>query len=581
MEDSKQQNADVVDKNRFSFHALIFLGVLLFALTVTLAWYADSFPYQRQPKAGRPIIQFVVLSWIASAVSLVAIFVGLTVSRSQRLLSGSIVLFAIAFRLILVFSNPILEVDYYRYLWDGIAANQGVTPYKFAPVEILCGPADDPQLIGLQQYITDHPSAKKIVARVHFENFTTLYPPVSQVFFRLTTQLIPDDASVETHIVAIKLMLVLFDVGVILCLVWLISVLGKHPAWLIAYAWSPLVLKEISNGGHLDSIAIFFFTAGIAVFLWIVNRIQLPDKDSGNQPSGTDGSRAPIWVSAASGGLIALGIGAKLFPIVLVPALGVFMLVKRQLTHAIVFGISCLVISALALFPMIVHEKSPPEDVQAAIEIATGKAAPDSETNDGLAVFITGWRMNDAIFSFVYQNVEYDWGGKSPAWYVFVPNKKRIEWSQNLANEKFANGNAAYFVARLVTVALFALFYLWILFKIWKTESASDMANVLFLIMGVFFFLQPTQNPWYWLWAMPFVCFAKNRGWLFVSMALFVYYSRFWFQEKAETYRFWDVDYVGFDFYDHCVVWIEFLTIIGVLIAFRIFRPRIAADVNE
>ena len=52
--------------------------------------------------------------------------------------------------------------------------------------------------------------------------------------------------------------------------------------------------------------------------------------------------------------------------------------------------------------------------------------------------------------------------------------------------------------------------------------------ETLFLVLAVFFFLQPTENPWYWLWALPFVCFARNRAWLLVSCWLFVYYVRFW-----------------------------------------------------
>ena len=569
MDQSKTKNEEPLESRPFSFYALIFLGVLLLASTIAMAWLAGWFPYDGKP--GRPVVEVVFLAWIASAISLLAIFVGLKVSRSQRWLLGTIVLFAVSFRMILIFSNPILEVDFYRYLWDGIAANQGVSPYKFTPEAVLKSTASDEELERLQTIVSTRPSAWTIVSRVHFEKYTTLYPPVSQFFFRLTTVIVPDDASAYTHMVAIKFMLVLFDIGVIACLAWLISVLGKHPAWLIAYAWSPLVLKEIANGGHLDSIALFFFTAGVAVFLWIVKRVEPPDeKESPTASSGGEG--IPVWASASSGGLIGLGIGAKLFPVVLVPALFVFLVAKKQILHAIVFAVACVVISGLSLWPMLDHEESPPH-VVAAIPLAEGDVAVDGP-DDGLAAFITKWRMNDALFSFVYQNVEYDWGGKKPAWYVLVPNETRVKWSQQLANVKLANGNGAYFVARLVTVSLFALFYLWMLVKIWKSESANEMAGLLLLLMAIFFFLQPTQNPWYWLWVMPFVCFAKNPGWLFVSLALFVYYLRFWFQEMGQNYRFLGVDYVGIDFYDHCVVWIEFLCIIGVLLLFRFSTPK-------
>ena len=144
MDQSKTKNEEPLESRPFSFYALIFLGVLLLASTIAMAWLAGWFPYDGKP--GRPVVEVVFLAWIASAISLLAIFVGLKVSRSQRWLLGTIVLFAVSFRMILIFSNPILEVDFYRYLWDGIAANQGVSPYKFTPEAVLKSTASDEEL---------------------------------------------------------------------------------------------------------------------------------------------------------------------------------------------------------------------------------------------------------------------------------------------------------------------------------------------------------------------------------------------------------------------------------------------------
>jgi hypothetical protein len=60
-----------------------------------------------------------------------------------------------------------------------------------------------------------------------------------------------------------KLVIVLFDVGVV-GLVWmLLRLLGQNEGWFVAYAWSPLVIKEFANSGHLDSIAVFLTVASI------------------------------------------------------------------------------------------------------------------------------------------------------------------------------------------------------------------------------------------------------------------------------------------------------------------------------
>ncbi len=543
-------------------------GLLLIGLTAVLFWLAQFFPYGQHP--DRPIVPVVCVSWVASVVALCALFFGLRVKNNLKSLMGYIVLVAILTRLILVFSNPILEVDFYRYLWDGIAANSGVAPYKYSPDAVLRSTVDDPELKILQAVIQTNPSAHTIVSRVHFEQYTTLYPPVSQFVFRTTTALIPDDASVDVHIAGIKFVLVLFDLGVMVTLAWLLSIFNKHPAWLLAYAWNPLVLKEIANGGHLDSIAIFFMISGIAVFLWMASRWAgqaAENQHSEDDPEGPTSSDVTVRstsqssclaASASSGFLMACGVGAKLFPIIFMPAMLVSLWARGRRVSASVFGAACLLGTVLAMWPMINPTNKP-----VAVEISESETAPDK--TDGLAVFMTQWRMNDAIFSAIYQNVEYDWGEYGPAWYVVVPNETRVKWCQDLADVKLANGNPAYLVARLSTIALFGLSYLWILYRVWQTRSPDDLANLLFLTVGIFFYLQPTQNPWYWLWAMPLVCFAKNKGWLLVSLILFVYYVRFWFSEQEDSYQFLGRPYVGHDFFDHCIVWVEFALVLTIL----------------
>ena len=92
-------------------------------------------------------------------------------------------------------------------------------------------------------------------------------------------------------------------------------------------------------------------------------------------------------------------------------------------------------------------------------------------------------------------------------------------------------------------------------------ENKKAFLECLFLIIAAFFVLQPTQNPWYWTWAMPLIPFARNRGWLAVGSFLFLYYSRFWFKFAGIEYRFFGLDYSGAGTFDHCFVWVEHLGI--------------------
>ena len=107
-----------------------------------------------------------------------------------------------------------------------------------------------------------------ILKRIHYGEYSTIYPPVSQAVFFMTMKWFPATASVEAHIVFIKSVLVIFDLLVLALVVGLLRQMKIHIGWLILYAWNPLVVKEIANGGHLDSIAVFFMMLSIFCLLY-------------------------------------------------------------------------------------------------------------------------------------------------------------------------------------------------------------------------------------------------------------------------------------------------------------------------
>lgn len=46
---------------------------------------------------------------------------------------GLVLGFALLFRVVLLWSDPIQEDDFYRYLWNGKVVASGLNPYRFAP----------------------------------------------------------------------------------------------------------------------------------------------------------------------------------------------------------------------------------------------------------------------------------------------------------------------------------------------------------------------------------------------------------------------------------------------------------------
>jgi hypothetical protein len=123
--------------------------------------------------------------------------------------------------------------------------------------------------------------------RINHPHVRTVYPPVAEIVFALSASLAPD------NVIFMKTVIVLFDVGALVLLCFLLRHLGLPPERMVVYAWCPLALKEFANSGHLDAIALFFATASVLAWL-----------------------RRRPWLGL---GLLAVATGAKLYPLVLLP----------------------------------------------------------------------------------------------------------------------------------------------------------------------------------------------------------------------------------------------------------------------
>ncbi|MEM6354116.1 MAG: hypothetical protein AAF844_00330, partial [Pseudomonadota bacterium] len=88
----------------------------------------------------------------------------------------TLVVTGIAMRLVFFASQPILELDYLRYLWDGAAVAAGLNPYAVAPSEAVFGLAGP----DWDAFVA---SSDGIAERVTYGHLSTIYPPVAQLGF--------------------------------------------------------------------------------------------------------------------------------------------------------------------------------------------------------------------------------------------------------------------------------------------------------------------------------------------------------------------------------------------------------------
>jgi hypothetical protein len=144
------------------------------------------------------------------AVYLVAALVWLPLVRRSLPLGITIAL-AVALRALLLFREPFLSGDVYRYLSDGRVSASGGNPYAYTPTD----------------------------ARINHPEIRSIYPPLAQLLFRAVHDL-----------TAWRLLLLAADVAAIV-------LLRRHGAlaYSLAYATCPLVLFEGVGNGHIDLLA--------------------------------------------------------------------------------------------------------------------------------------------------------------------------------------------------------------------------------------------------------------------------------------------------------------------------------------
>lgn len=539
------------------------MGIAQLLLWIAVAAAAEQFDpggdFGRRPFLL--VVGLLSASFLLYLASLALVWKAPDNQRTIRLQWRAVMPFAVLFRVALLWSQPIQELDLYRYLWDGRVLTAGINPYRYSPAQVEAASDADvanAELKQLNRLLQRSPEVAKIFSHIDHRSVPTIYPPLSEAVFAAAALLTPEQSPVRVQVGVLKGVLLIFDLATIGLVMGLLRNLGQPPTRALAYAWCPLALKEFANTGHLDSIAVCL----TVTVLWLLT---MPRRENNSASVVSQSPMRPQFRDWLAVGLWAGAVLAKLYPVVLAPVLLAFWWRRvRWHTSGLFAAFALVVLGGFALLPP--NSQAPKADAVAPTE---------HSSFSGLSEFLRRWEMNDLLFSIVYENIRLrsaDKGSHEP-WYSVLPATAREHLNSTLA--RLAGGigldipapRLAFLFTQVLAAGTVLVFAGWLALRRWPDDPREELLRRAFLCLAWLWFLSATQNPWYWTWALPLVIFV-SRPWLLVSGFALIYYLRFWFVHQFPNATL-PGGLTGMRFFDEVVVWIEHLPpLLAVLLMF-------------
>jgi alpha-1,6-mannosyltransferase len=163
--------------------------------------------------------------------------------------SRVILITAIFFRLLLLFSIPALSDDFYRFVWDGRLLLNDINPYTILPSDFIQTP-------DFQRVIID----KSIFTKLNSPNYYTVYPPLNQLIFVVSAWF--SQGSLFGNVLSLRVFILLAEIGTLFLLGSLTPAFKKERTTintkLALYAFNPLIILELTGNLHFEAVVIFF-----------------------------------------------------------------------------------------------------------------------------------------------------------------------------------------------------------------------------------------------------------------------------------------------------------------------------------
>ena len=368
-------------------------------------------------------------------------------------------------RLVLFASVPVLEDDFYRYLWDGSVTAAGQSPYAVAPADVV---AAQPSAAALPA------NAARVLDRVSYADLRTIYPPVAQAAFAAAYYIEP------WSLTAWRAVILVLDMATFGLILLLLQQAGRSPLWVALYWWNPLVVTTLFNGAHMDVIVL----PPLLLALLCAGR---------------------GWIVAAAG-FLALAVGAKIWPILLLP-----LVLQPALRSPARLG------AAQGLFAALIA-------VQFLPVIAAG-----FDHTSGFTAYSQGWQRNSALFPLLEQGFAQIIGA------IGLPGEQ-------------AGAVTRAFLALICASVSIAV-------AVRPLGSPADLMARAAIVIAVLLLVAPAQYPWYAIWLAPFLPFQPLAAFLLLPATLPLYYTAFYFAPRQQI-----------DIFNTIVVWFAWVPIWAMLL---------------
>ena len=236
--------------------------------------------------ANQPVAEFVLLYISAGLVYFFYIARLKKCKPNIKNLLFWIFIVGIIARVIMIFSAPILEVDYHRYLWDGAVTANGYNSYEYSPQEFIKGKSNEKLPERLRELSINN---LETLEKINHPQLKSSYPPVTQAVFAFSNLIKP------FSLITWKVVLLIVDITTFFLIYLVLKKLKIPESNLIIYWWNPLLIKEVFNSGHMDVIVFPFLLACFLLYL----------------------SKKYLFSFAA----LCTAVGVKLWPVLLLPVL--------------------------------------------------------------------------------------------------------------------------------------------------------------------------------------------------------------------------------------------------------------------